>query len=542
MRTIISPPRLGGSAAGFTLLPVILAMSLVAAIAFLLNRDNAINLNLAASQADRERARYAAEAGLQAVNYAVQGLGCGGGYPLSGAPVTDNNFGGAAYTAYSDRAVGSPMVLTSTGTYNGASVTLTRASVYAYQGTQKTWGTQPAPGTGKDVYLDSANATLNYGGSTTVRLQSARYESLLQFNLAPLPAGSRVIPWYDATAAALQPGAKLSIYKTAVSAAAVDSISALLITRTWVAGTMNGAGVADGATWNTYDGISNWPAPGVGYDARTLSTKPYQVAIGWQDLDVTDAAVAWMSGVYPNYGVWLRPVGAAISNARYYSSNEVGAANIFRRPRLFVSYLLPCGAVAPAWGLIQTLTPTKDNRLNSAAVGTNYGVTTTMVLQGGATQNRNVLQFDVSDIAPGTLLASAILRMRVTAIAGATANPKVMNAYTVTEAWVEGTGAAGSGTTWNSATGVVNWTTAGGTYAAPVVSGATEEATGLSPPPAGFTTGWLTWNLTALTQEWVDGVTVNNGVIIVSTVADSMTIASAENGTVANRPQLVVSY
>ena len=69
-----------------------------------------------------------------------------------------------------------------------------------------------------------------------------------------------------------------------------------------------------------------------------------------------------------------------------------------------------------------------------------------------------------------------------------------------------------------------------------------KEPTGIAPPPAGFATGWLTWDLTALAQEWVDGITVNNGVILVSTVADSMTIPSAENGTAGNRPQLVVSY
>ncbi len=545
MRPVSSSPRHGQSAAGFTLLPVILAMSLIAAIAFLLNRDNSITVNLAASQADKERARYAAEAGLQAANYAVQGLGCGGGYPVSGAPVTDNNFGGAAYTAYSDRNVGSPMTLTSTGTYNGASVTLNRAGVYAYQGTRKTWGTQPGPATGKDTHLDPSNATRNFGGSTDVRLQSVRYESLLQFDLSPLPAGSRVIPWYSAAAAALQPGAKLSLYKNAVSAAAADSIAVLLITRSWVAGTLNNVvpPSGGGATWNTYDGnlANTWPPPAGGYDARTISTAPYQVAIGWQNLDVTDAAVAWMSGVYPNYGIWLRAVGAAINNARYYASNEAGAANIFRRPRFAASYLLPCGAVAPAWGLTQTLNPVMDTRLNSAAAATNYGATASMILAGGAAQSRNVLQFDVSNIPPGATLVSAILRMRVTATAGATANPKVINAYAVTEAWVQGTNAAGSGATWNSRTGAINWTTAGGTYNPAVVSGATEEASTLSPPPAAFTTGWITFNLTALAQEWVDGITANNGAIVISTVTDSMTIVSRE-GAAANRPQLVVSY
>ena len=73
--------------AGFTLLPVILTMSLIAAIAFLLNRDNGMNAEMAANQNDLAKARYAAEAGLQAVNYKVQSVGCGGilsYYPSSG--------------------------------------------------------------------------------------------------------------------------------------------------------------------------------------------------------------------------------------------------------------------------------------------------------------------------------------------------------------------------------------------------------------------------------------------------------------------------
>jgi hypothetical protein len=528
------------SARGFTLLPVVLTMSLIAAIAFLLNRDNSVSANLIGSRSDLERARYAAEAGLQAANYAVQSAACVGGYPISSAPVTDTNFAGATYSAYADRLSGSPMLLTSTGQYNGASVTLTKASVYAYQTARKTWGTQPAPAAGKDALLDDSNVTRNFGASTTLRLQSARYESLLQFDLSPLPAGSRIIPWYDTTAAALQPGAKLSIYRTAAGAAATDSIAAMLITRTWVEGTKTGAGAADGATWNTYDGTNNWPSAGIGYDSRVISTAPYQVTVGWQDLDVTDAVSAWMSGVFTNYGVWLRAVGAAITGAQYYSSDE--ATNVLLRPKLVTSYLLPCGAAAPAWGITQTLNPTADARLNSAATNTNYGTTTTMVLRGVSNESRNVLQFDTSGIPSGTVIVSATLRMNVTAIAGATGNTKTINAYTVTQSWVEGTTAAGSGATWNSATGAVNWTTAGGSYNLTSVALAKQESTGTSPPPAGFTTGWLTWDLTALAQEWVDGITTNNGVLIISTVADQMTIASGENGTATSRPQLVITY
>jgi len=119
-------------ATGFTLLPVILAMSLIAAIAFLLNRDNGVNARMIANRSDLDRARYAAEAGLQAVNFVIQGAGCAGSYPISSASLTNINFGGAAYSAYANtnKLPGGnpppPISLSSTGSYNGASVTFAR--------------------------------------------------------------------------------------------------------------------------------------------------------------------------------------------------------------------------------------------------------------------------------------------------------------------------------------------------------------------------------------------------------------------------------
>ena len=139
-------------------------MSLTASIAFLLNRDNGVNANLIGAQSDRERARYAAEAGLQAANYAIQANACAGGYPISSSPVTDSNFGGAAYSAYANNTSGSPLTLTSIGTYNGASVTLTKANVYAYQSGIRSWSTA-RPGTGKDTFVRTDSPTRTMAGT-----------------------------------------------------------------------------------------------------------------------------------------------------------------------------------------------------------------------------------------------------------------------------------------------------------------------------------------------------------------------------------------
>ena len=337
--------------AGFTLLPVVLAMSLIGAIAFMLNRDNGLNSNLIGSQSDLARARYAAEAGLQAVNYAIQALGCAGSYPISSSPVTDSNFDGAAYSAYANNTSGSPLTLTSTGTYNGASATLTKTSAYVYQPGVRTWVTQPGPATGKDTYVQDNNPSKNYGGSQKLILNKNvgifGSEVLLQFDLSPLPAGSRVVPWYDVVLG-LRPGAIVSLYQQSVGVSQNDFL-AKLITRSWVAGTQDGGSPANGATWNTYDGVNNWPSPGVGYDPRELLRVPEDTA-GWLDIGLTDAVLAWMSGVYPNHGVWLDPNGfdpdGRAKNYEFHSSDYMGDASL--RPKFTAYYLLPCGATAPA--------------------------------------------------------------------------------------------------------------------------------------------------------------------------------------------------
>lgn len=322
------PPRtlLPGST-GFTLLPVVLAMSLVAAIAFLLNRDNGVSANLIGAQSERERARYAAEAGLQAANYAIQAKACAGGYPISSSPVTDSNFGGAAYSAYANNTSGSPLTLTSIGTYNGASVTLTKSIVYAFQSGIRTWTAQPDPGSSKDTWVDSAVPNGTHGGSDEVILDGGRRELLIRFDLSTLPAGSKIVPWYGA--GQLQPGANLMLYRNNTTSA-TESIYVMLITRTWS---------ESEATWNNHHSGSPWPSPGIGYDSRPVSTNPFLTdGLGWQNLDLTIAAIAWMNGLYPNNGVWIRG-GPLVINAKIALSSYGDSA---RRPQLVVSYLQPC--------------------------------------------------------------------------------------------------------------------------------------------------------------------------------------------------------
>ncbi len=568
---------------GFTLLPVILAMSLIAAIAFLLNRDNGANARMIANRSDLDRARYAAEAGLQVVNFVIQGMGCTGtNYPTSSGQVTNTNFGGATYSAYANTnnlpggTPPPPISLTSTGSYNGASVTLTRNTAYVYQSPSKTVVLRPGESgqpTGQDTYLNILNPDRNYGIVTTLRLYTGNYQPLLKFDLSAFPPGSRAIPWYDNTQLKLQPGATLSLYQSNNAPSPGASVNAQLITQLWAEGTGNGgtSPAPDGATWNTYNGTNAWPSPGVGYAPAPVASTPYPNAPGWLpswvNWDLTNAASWWMSG-YPNNGIWLVDSGASVGNTSYVSSNDTNTA---LHPTLTLNTLLPCGTTAPPSASTgSTATPPTTVTLAAAedtyitadttngAYTLNYGADTNMYVGEVGTspnlENRMLLKFDVSGILPGKTVTSATLRLYVNQITGySSSTTKTLDAYALTQSFVEGTSSlvnsCPTGASWINRDCAVGWTTWGGTYdATHKYATGCEESSGACPLPFGFGSGWVTWDLTQLAQGWVDGVIVNNGFLVKSRYPGessyNVKLVTKENNSAggSHRPQLVVVY
>jgi hypothetical protein len=526
---------------GFTLLPVVLAMSIIAVVAFLLNRDNGLNARMITQQADLERARYAAQAGLQAANFALQALGCS---RTAAASVSNPNFGGASYSAYSDTATGSPTNLFATGSYKGASVTLTRTGVHVYQ-PRTTRVIQPDGGAGQDTFLDSSQER-NFGRDSRLRLQSGRYAPLVKIALSNLPAGSRVVPWYDSANARLQPGAVLSLYQFDTSASGTGTLTLDVhpVSRSWVAGTRSGGGTPDGATWLTYDGNSanTWPAPGVGYGPAALASTPYSGAIGWVDWDLTNAVAAWLNGVHPNHGVWIVPAGGTIGNTGYVSSND--NSNAAWHPRLTLSVLEPCGTQYIG---IANIALGADAHLTSGTEQTrNFGGALVMSVNQGSPERRIVLRFDVSSIPPGSVVKSANLRLYCRTITSPTNLAKTLRAYYVMESWVEGT-LSGTGTadgaTWTTRNGTNNWSASGGyAYWSSVLGTAREEASGALPLPGAFRQGWVAFDLTAMTQYWVDNLYANYGILLRSESSSDILEFDSRESVSGTAPQLVVVY
>lgn len=432
--------------AGFTLLPVILTMTLIAAIAFLLNRDNGMNAEMVSSQMHADRARYAAEAGLQAVNARVQSFSCAGGFPVIGSPVVNSNFGGASYSAYATTASGNTTNLVSTGNYNGTSVTLTRNTIYVYQSTAKTYTLQPNAAAGMDTYITTNSAT-NRGNSNSLNMSSTNFP-LIKFDLSMFPAGSRPV------------SSTLSLYANGGFLAFTHLYR---MTGDWQEGT-GASSPVDGANWTTSNGSTPWLTAGGDYHPVIVNTV-YGTPGNWLDFDTTDLTTSWLNSSYPNYGMRFTP-STAIGSLNFVSSDD---SDTVHRPKITFNYLVPCGATGPSdpTGGTVTLSPIADSFNDQDKVQENAGAATTLRLGYIPNKERRVLiQFDTSSVPSGSTIQSATLRMYVNSVNSATSNTKFLWANALNESWVEGAGNGTNkncpgtitpGTSWNYRTGCTNW-------------------------------------------------------------------------------------
>jgi hypothetical protein len=311
-----------------------------------------------------------------------------------------------------------------------------------------------------------------------------------------------------------------------------------LITRGWTEGTQTGSSPANGATWNTYDGINPWPSPGIGYAAVPVASIAHSTALGWKDWNVTSAVAGWLGGMVPNHGFWLVDAGGSIGDT-YYISSEGQAS---RRPMLTLSYLQPCT------GQTMSFAAAADTYLKSGTDQTrNYGAATLMDVNYPSPERRLLLRFDLSAIPAGKTIKSAIMRVYCSNVASATNNPKTLNAYFITQSWVEGTlngtGTA-NGATWLTSNGTAAWTV-GGAYYVDWVVPAKEEASGISPLPGAFRQGWVSFDITAAAQYWVDtGPSSNFGMLIriPTTSSSDLVEFDSRESTGGRAPQLIVVY
>jgi Tfp pilus assembly protein PilX len=311
------------SGRGFILIPVLLTLTVIGVIAFLLNREGGMNANIAGGEGRLDQARYVAEAGLRHTQWLMsQNTSCTGYTDLQATTFADGS-----YSTTVNPKSGSPVTIAASATLSdGSAYTLTRSDVPVQGAQTNTITLQPDGVDGKDAYIDITGSGKNYGTGNVLRLRTNYDLPLIEFDLSPIPSGSRVTM------------AELRLYQSSNGGGA-GNVTAYRLNRGWVEGTQNGGGAADGVTWTTIDAVQPWVTPGGDYDPTPAASTSDITGAGWKTFDLTNLVMEWLSGITPNYGVLLN-ASAGVGNIQYDSSDANTAAT---RPKLVVTYACECG-------------------------------------------------------------------------------------------------------------------------------------------------------------------------------------------------------
>lgn len=310
---------------GYLLLPVVLVIAVLAAVAFLMNHESALDIRTASSSAEGDAARYVAEAGLRHALWKADTGACSG-YVL---PAT--SFGSHSYQAVFTPNNGSPVSISVTGTLaSGASRTLRREGVVV-RDTSSVDTLQPDAAAGEDAFVSAFKPTWSYGASTQLEVRGfsgSEGHGLIRFDLSTIPPNAKIT------------AASLDLYQLS-TAANGGSFSVHRLTRDWVEG--NGSGpIGTGTTWLESEPGILWTTPGGDYDPAILSLTDIPAGgsgIGWHSWDITQLVDEWHSGIYPNYGLLLRAQGV-IDSGNFVSSDDSGSN---QQPKLTVTYACECG-------------------------------------------------------------------------------------------------------------------------------------------------------------------------------------------------------
>jgi autotransporter-associated beta strand protein len=139
-------------------------------------------------------------------------------------------------------------------------------------------------------------------------------------------------------------------------------------------------------------------------------------------------------------------------------------------------------------------------------------------------RDRSLLKFPMP---VGATLNSASLTLFATELYGGNPNAETMSVYRLTQAWTE------AGVGWNKYDGANAWAASGGDYAGAVRASSTAN------PGSGEA---ITWDVTALAQEWASGTYDNNGILIINSGnSNGLHFGSKEHGNAALRPYMTAT-
>jgi len=286
------------------------------------------------------------------------------------------------------------------------------------------------------------------------------------------------------------------------------------------------------------------------------------------------SCVSYARGRHPRYGPdpgQFTPTLEVISEKLWICVSGIGSERLIRNEvrgrgvgsrhqalakgnNMAHSNKLMCGAVAfvvalsllsaPAAADVVLLLPSQDARIISDTANSNYGADPLLSLY--QSRDRSLLQFDLSAIPTPSTVNSATLTTTAHTEWGSNPSNQPMDVFRVTQSWIEGTdegwnnGNPSGGVSWNNRSSGNPWTNAGGDAVGTTgVQLSSPYATSNINPP---NDGPITWDVTSLVQEWLDGTHSNFGLEILSGPNNSVHLHSKEEGNSALRPSLSVDY
>lgn len=499
---------------GHLLLPLALALALVAGIAFLMSRESALDVDLVLDELAVEQARYVAEAGYGHTYWWVQRANCGPYGTLPPVP-----FGPHSYSATITPGQGSPVAIVAVGTLDGGlSRSLARGGVRVNQ-SPVTLSVQPDPSAGLDAYLDESNPTWNYGAHPVLLVED-KWASSLRHALVRFDVGG-LLPEVEILSATL------SLYMNGPSADG-GPVGLRNVSLGWGEGEGTGSGVP-GVSWVDRSAGQPWATPGGDFDATPYgSTTIAAGGVGWYQWDVTSLVRGWVHGALVNQGVALVPDSPGTS-AQFASSDD---ADPRLRPTLNVVYSCECGS-----GPVHTVTlqpgpiAGKDGWINGSKPLWNFGTHAQLLAIEDAPQ-RSLVEFDLSFLPAGALVQSAELGLYASQVQ----SPGPVTVHRVTTPWLEGTcqgsGCTADGATWVTTDGSTPWASPGGDH-----EPAAEDSRTVTTP---FT--WTFWDVTDAAADWVGGSQPNHGLLVRTQPGGSVDFVSSDAANPMEHPRLELEF
>lgn len=469
---------------GFALLPVAIAITVIASIALLINYQSSINVSEVASNVEVSQVEYITEAGMQHALWQARNTSCAGDVTIA-----TTTLGSGSYDA------------TSTGGGTSTAYTLS---------------------VDQDAWIRSDDTGINNGSAIDlhIRFESGNVEQpLVRFDLSSLPTGAQINSaalWFYIEAGKEHPEGAVTIHR---------------IIEDWTEA---------GVTWDSFN--ASYDSAVIGMIPAQADSNV------WVQVNITAQVQAWVNGepnygVLLNsvaegiHAEYISKEGASANHPRL----EVIVGTTTLTPlTLDVTGTLTNGVVRTLnRNNVHELQPlnaevlqpgpaeSEDAEIWDQQPNNNYGdADETWVSSATNDTTRSLLRFNMDAIPAGARIMGATLSLQRQS--GSSADEPV-SAHRITNPWSE------NSVTWNRRQSGINWDTAGADFDNAAIATTLVGAAGNQR---------YEWDIASLVQDWVDDRYPNYGVILIAAIS-GMTgerFYTSDDAQIDRRPILSVTY